>query len=49
MALFKKWCGSEKDEEGRKRYWTLVENEGRSKIQACLAETMRSLGRENLT
>jgi Cap4 SAVED domain len=43
VALFKKWCDSEKDEEGRKRYWTLVEkDEGRAKIQAPLVETMRS-------
>jgi hypothetical protein len=28
MALFDAWCASEKEETGRKRYWTLVEKAG---------------------
>lgn len=43
MALFDAWCASEKEETGRKRYWTLVEKAGgRDAIRDSLAETMRS-------
>jgi hypothetical protein len=43
MALFKTWCASEREETGRKRYWTLVEKPGgRDAIRDPLAETMRS-------
>lgn len=43
MPLFKDWCASEKEEDGRKRYWTLTEQaRGRAKIEVARAETIRS-------
>jgi hypothetical protein len=43
VSLYKDWCKSEKEKDGRKEYWTLVEKAGgRGRIEATLAETMRS-------
>ena len=43
VALFKKWCKSRKQENGRKRYWKLAEKlGGRDKIRDSRAQCMRS-------
>lgn len=43
VPLYKDWCTSEKEKDGRKRYWTLIEQaQGRAKTEAALAEIMRS-------
>jgi hypothetical protein len=43
VPLYKDWCTSEKEKDGRKRYGTLIERaQGHAKIEAALAETMRS-------
>ena len=43
MPLYKDWCEREREENGRKQYITFVEKaRGRAKIEAALAETMRS-------
>lgn len=43
MSLYDQWCDSAKEEDGRKKYWCLVEKAGgRDAIRASLAETVRS-------
>lgn len=43
MPLYQDWCERERAKNGRKHYITLVEKaRGRAKIEAALAETMRS-------
>lgn len=43
MTLYKDWCDTTKETEGRKHYWSFVEKaEGRDEICDALTETMRS-------
>ena len=43
MTLYKEWCDTTKEKEGRKHYWSFVEKaEGRDDIRDGLTETMRS-------
>ena len=43
MALYDDWCERERQKDGRKHYITFVEKaRGRAKVEAALAETMRS-------
>ena len=43
MSLYDQWCDAAREEDGRKKYWCLVEKAGgRDAIRASLAETVRS-------